>query len=188
MSDNGQKRGGGYKNWMIALAGLVGVSPFLGFLIDVFILFPRSSDAHGHGVPVFTILLPLFVFIVAGIAMLVFGVTILIVKASAGKSTGRTYYEHQEYEYLKIFQKCDGPQVPAMILHEIDSGAGRCSVRCIYIYQNGYVENFVNSGVYVPVPTVETIQASGDINCQSAYTITGWEFENIWNSGHCAQS
>ena len=187
MSDKGKDRGGGYVKWIV-LGIFVFLSPWLGGLIDVYILFPPSPDTQGHGIPVFTILLPLFAIIVAVVATIVFVVTDMSARASARRSSGRSYYESLHYEYIKILQKCDGAQIPAMILHEVDKNAGRCSVRCIYIYQNGYVANFVNSGVYVPVPTVESIHASGASHGQSVHIITEGEFENMWNIGHCAKA
>ena len=189
MSDDGKKRGGGYVKWFfVSLACFVFASPFLGLFIDVFIIFRPSSDSLGHGAFFLTILFPIFAIIIAVIATIIFAVTMLIAKASHKRLPDRTYYEYQKYEYLKILQSCDSPQVPVMILHEIDPEAGRCSIRCIYIYQNGYVENFVNDGTYIPVPTVESMRASAATQGQSAYIITGWEFENMWNSGHCAQT
>ena len=188
MSDRGKDRRGGYVKLFIILGSFVCASPIIGLLMDVFIIFRPSPDSHGHGALFLTILFPMFAIIVAVVATIVFAVTNLIVKAAARKSPGRNYNESLRYEYIKIFQKCDGAQNPAMILHEIDTNAGRCSVRCIYIYQNGYVENFVNNGVYVPVPTAEFIQASGASHCQTAYIITGGEFESIWNMGYCAKA
>ena len=176
MSDRGRERWGRDLKWSILVLFVV-LSPLFGILIDVFILFPHSGDVHGHGVPVFTILLPLlaiFVIVVAAVTELI----ALIVKTLKGESLCR-----KGYEYLRISQKCDGVQIPALILHEIDPNAGRCSMRCIYIYQNGRVEKFVNSGVYMPVPTAQSIHASGAPYCQAAYIITVREFENMWNSG-----
>ena len=188
MSDKGGDRKGGHVKWFFIILGcFVCASPFIGLLLDVCVVFRPSPDSHGHGVFFLTILFPLFAIILAVVAAIVFAVTMLIVKISARGSSGRNQHAYQRYEYLKIVQKCDGPQVPAMILHEIDPNAGRCSVRCIYIYQNGYIENFVNNGVYVPVPTAESIHASGILHCQSAYIITKGEFENMWNIGHYAK-
>lgn len=186
MSDRGRIRRGKVVKWVI-LALFVVLSPLLGILIDVFVLFPPSEDVLGHGAPVFTILMPLFAIFVVIVAAVAELIALLISKALKGESQGRNYNESLHYEYLKILQKCDGAQTPAMILHEIDTNAGRCSVRCIYIYQNGFVENFVNNGVYVPVPTAESIHASGASHCQTVHAITGGEFENMWNIGHCAK-
>lgn len=176
MSDRGRDRRGKDLKWSI-LALFVVLSPLLGILIDVCVLFPPSEDVHGHGAPVFTILLPLFAIFVAVVAA-VAELIALIVKALKGESPGR-----KRYEYLRILQKCNGVQIPVLILHEIDPNAGRCSIRCIYIYQDGHVEKFVNNGVYAPVPTAESIHASDAPNFQTAYIMTGREFENIWNSG-----
>lgn len=176
MSDRGRERWGKDLKWSILILFIV-LSPLLGILIDVCILFPPSPDAHGHGVPIFTILLPLFaifVTVVAAVAELI----ALIVKALKGESTGG-----KNYEYLKISQKGNNVQTPALILHEIDTNAGRCSVRCIYIYQDGHTEKFLNSGVYAPVPTAESIHASDAPNFQAAYIMTGREFECVWDSG-----
>lgn len=192
MSDRGKGRGGRYTKLFIILGSFVCASPFIGILIDVFILFPPSSDAHGHGMLVFTILMPLFALFITVVTTIVCVVANMSTRASAkstsGRTSGSTYYEYQKYEYVKILQRYDGAQSPAMILHEVDTNAGRCSVRCIYIYQNGYVENFVNNGVYVPVPTVESVYASGAAHGQSAQIITGGEFESIWNIGHYAKA
>ena len=188
MSDKGKDHKGGNVKWFFIILGcFVCASPILGLLIDVFVIFRPSPDSHGHGAPFLTILFPVFAIIIAVVATIVFGVINLIVRASARKSQGRSYNESLHYEYLKILQKCDGAQTPAMILHEIDKNAGRCSVRCIYIYQNGFVENFVNNGVYAPVPTAESIHASGASHCQTVHVITGGEFENMWDIGHCVK-
>ncbi|MCH5262309.1 MAG: hypothetical protein J1F42_05295 [Lachnospiraceae bacterium] len=188
MSDRGSNRRGGYVKLFIILGSFVCASPFIGLLIDVFIIFPPSSDAQGHGIPVFTILLPLLAIIVAVVATIVFVVTDMSVKASARRLPGGNYNGSLRYEYIKMFQQCDDAQAPAMILHEVDTNAGRCSVRCIYIYPNGYVENFVNKGVYVPVPTAEAIQVAGASRGQSAHIITGGEFESVWNIGQHAKA
>ena len=158
--------------WSI-LAIFIVLSPLLGILIDVCIVFPPSRDVQGHGVPVFTVLMPLFAIIIAIIA----AVIELIVKASRRSSS---VIKH--YEYLKITQKCNSIQTPTLILHEIDTDAGRCSVRCIYIYRDGYIEKFVNEGVYVPVPTAKSFHSFGYMQNQTAYIMTGREFENVWNS------
>ena len=188
MSDRGKDHRGGYVKLFIILGSFVCASPIIGLLLDVFIIFRPSPDTQGHGAFFLTILFPLFAIFVAVVATIAFVVTDMSAKASARRSPGRNYNGSLRYEYIKIFQKCDDAQAPAMILHEIDTNAGRCSVRCIYIYQNGYVENFVNNGVYVSVPTVESIQASGVSHCQTAYIITGGEFESIWNMGHRAKA
>lgn len=176
MSDGGRERWGKDLKWSILILFVV-LSPLLGILIDVCILFPPSSDAQGHGAPIFTILLPLFaifVMVVAAVSELI----ALIVKALKRESPGR-----KNYEYLKISQKGNSAQTPALILHEIDTNAGRCSVRCIYIYQDGNVEKFLNRGVYAPVPKAESIHASGAPNFQAVYIMTGREFEYVWDSG-----
>lgn len=176
MSDRRGNRWGKDLKWSIF--GLFAVlSPLIGILIDVFVLFPPSPDALGHGIPVFTILLPLIAIVVM-VVVAVIDLIALIMRVLKGESPGRKHYE-----YLKISQKCNGAQAPAMILHEIDPDAGRCSVRCIYIYQDGHAESFVNNGVYAPVPTAESIHSSGDWHSQTAYIMTGREFENVWNSG-----
>lgn len=163
--------------WSI-LALFVVLSPLIGILIDVCVLFPPSADAHGHGVPVFTILMPLFAIFVVIVAAVI-DLTALIVNKSKGESSGR-----KNYEYLRISQRCNGMQTPALILHEIDQNAGRCSVRCIYIYQDGYMDKFVNGGVYMPVSTAESFQSSVAVGFQTAYIITEREFEKVWNSRH----
>ena len=161
--------------WSI-LAILVVFSPLLGILIDVCVLFPPSRDAHGHGAPVFTILIPLFTILVTIIAAVIELIEMI------GKAPGRSSASTKHYEYLKISQRCNGIQTPALILHEIDTDANRCSVRCIYIYQDGYVEKFVNDGVYVPIPAAKSFRSSDDAHCQTAYIMTGREFENVWNN------
>ena len=176
MSDRRRDRKGGDLKWSIICLFAV-LSPLLGLLIDVCIVFPPSSEAHGHGVPIFTILLPLisiFIMVVAAVIELI----ALVVRALKGESLSRKHYE-----YLRISQKCNGVQIPALILHEIDPDAGRCSMRCIYIYQDGHVEGFVNNGVYMPVPTAESIHTSGALHSQAAYIMTEREFENVWKSG-----
>ena len=177
MSDRGRERWGKDLTWSILVLFVV-LSPLLGILIDVCILFPPSSDAQGHGAPIFTILLPLFAIFVT-VVVAVAELIVLIVKTLKGESPGR-----KNYEYLKISQKGNSVQTPALILHEIGTNAGRCSVRCIYIYQDGHAEKFLNSGVYAPVPTAESIHASGAPNFQTAYIMTGREFESVWDSGH----
>lgn len=177
MYDRGRDRRGGDLKWSI-LGLFIVLSPLLGILIDVCVIFPPSADAHGHGIPIFTILLPLFAVFVT-VVVAVIELIKLIVRALNGSTSAIKHYE-----YLKLSQQCyNGMQAPALILHEIDQDAGRCSMRCIYIYQDGHVEKFVNNGVYVHVPTVKSIQASEASPCQTAYIMTEREFENVWNSG-----
>ena len=176
MSDRGGNRTEKIVKWSI-LGGLVLFSPLIGLLIDFCFIFPPSEDSRGHSIPIFTILLPLlaiFVMVIAAVIELI----VLIVKALKGPLPGKKCYE-----YLKISQKCNGVHTPVLILHEIDPDAGRCSMRCIYIYQDGHAENFVNNGVYAPVPTAEAIYAYDASRCRTAYIMTGREFENVWNSG-----
>ena len=162
--------------WSI-LALFVVLSPLIGILIDVCVIFPPSADTHGHGAPVFTILIPLFAIFVVIVAAVI-DLTALIVNKSKRDSSVR-----KNYEYLIISQKSNGIQTPALILHEIDRSAGRCSVRCIYIYQDGYMDKFVNGGAYVPVSTAESFQSSVAVGFQTAYIIAEREFEKVWNSG-----
>ena len=177
MSDRGRRERWG-KDLKWSIIGLfVVLSPLLGLLTDICFIFPPSGDSHGHSVPIFTILLPLFAIFVMIVAALIELIALIV------KALNRTVPDQKCYEYLKISQECNGVHTPALILHEIDPDAGRCSMRCIYIYQDGHVENYVNNGVYAPVPTVESIHVSDALHSQTAYIMTGREFENVWNSG-----
>ncbi len=170
MSDRGGDRGGGFPKWIFLILFIV-LSPGIGILIDTRILFPPSPDAHGHGIPVFTILLPLFAIVTAGI------IGIIVLCKNILKSAS---LRGKHYEYLKVFQQSDNVQAPVLVFHEIDLAQGRCSVRCIQIYRNRYVERFTNHGVYMPVPP------AGSMNMplgQTAYPTVRQEFDEIWNSG-----
>ncbi len=170
MSDRGEEHGGGFLKWIFLILFIL-LSPGIGMLIDTRLLFPPSPDAHGHGIPVFTILLPLFAIVLAGIFCII-GLCKSISK--------RASLREEHYEYLKVFQQSDNVQAPVLIFHEIDLESGRCSVRCIQIYRNRYVERFANHGVYMPVPPAGSMNMPAG---QTAYTTIRQEFEEIWNSG-----
>lgn len=170
MSDRGEKHRGGFPKWIFLILFIV-LSPGIGILIDTRILFPPSPEAHGHGIPVFTILVPLFAVVTAGIIGII-GLCKCISK--------RASLRGKQYEYLKVFQQSDNAKAPVVLIHEIDLEAGRCSVRCVQIYRNRSVECFANHGVYMPVPP------AGSMNLpvgQTAYTTVRQEFEEIWDSG-----
>lgn len=147
----------------------------LGIFIDCCIIFPPSRDVQGHGVPVFMILLPMLAIGVAAVTAVI-GLVWIIVRAFSPRA-GRL-----GYEYLKLTVAGGDAHTPALLFHEIDVAAGRCSTRCIHVYRNGYVECLSNHGVYVPVPTAEAVNASNVQPFQRADFTDDREFEEIWNS------
>ena len=137
----------------------------LGVFIDVGIIFRPSPDVLGHGMPIFTILLPLL--------------SIVIIISAAVVCVTEKLLRKKRYEYLKIFCQSDDPRAPVLIFHEIDLYSGRCSIKCIQIYNNRYVECLTNHGVYSPIPTAESINTPF---LRRAYITTEKEFETIWNN------
>lgn len=170
MSDGRKNRG--WKSVIILILLFIFViSSFpLGIYIDVNILFPPNPDAHGHGIPVFTILLP----------MLAIGIALLVLFIMAVCAIWKSVFSKgKRYEYIKSFWKYSCEKEPVLTLHEINLNEGRQSVRCIQIYRDGHKECFMNKGIYDPVPTVEAINALGNY---TAYLITEQEFYDIWSS------
>lgn len=168
MSDGRRNRGKKSAKWILLII-CAALSPVIGILLDVFVLFPPDADAHGHGLPVFTILLPLLAGFTTVVVLLITAVSAVWKAASA---------RGKHYEYIKSFWKYNHFPNPAVTFHEIDLDAGRCGIRCIELYGDGHVECLVNKGVYAPVPTVDAINAMPDY---TAYIITGPEFEDMWN-------
>lgn len=169
MSDRGKNNGGKFPKWIFLLT-FVGLSPGIGMFIDFVLIFPPSAEAHGHGVPIFTILMPLIAIGLSVICLLIAGVR---------KASEMVAYRGKHYEYLKIFSQSKDKQAPAVTFHEIDLDAGRNSVRCIQVYRNRYVQCFLNHGVYTPVPPVQSM--NGPFH-QGAFVTVRQEFEDIWNS------
>lgn len=169
MSDRGKNNGGKFPKWIFLLT-FVGLSPGIGMFIDFAIIFPPSAEAQGHGMPIFTILMPL---ITIGLSVLVLLIT------GVRKVSEMIAYRGKHYEYLKLFPQSQDEQAPVVTFHEIDLDAGRCSVRCIQVYRNRYVQCFINPGVYTPVPAVQSM--NGPFR-QRAYVTVRQEFEEIWNS------
>lgn len=184
MSDGRKNRGWKPVKWILLIIFIL-LSPWLGSLIDIYILFPPLPDGLGHGIPVFTILLPLFAIFIAIIMLLIAAVKAIWRKVSlnGSPSAGEKHYEYikneEHYEYIKSFWKYSEVNEPVLTLHEIDLDAGRCGIRCMEIYRDGHVERLVNNGIHAPVPTVEAINA---LSRYTAYIITKQEFEDIWNS------
>lgn len=168
MSDGRGNRGKKPNKWLLPII-CVGVSHVLGLFVDVCIFFPPRADAHGHGVPVFSILFPFFVSIPAAVAYFVMAVQAIWKAVSSQK---------KHYEYIKSFWKYSYADEPVLTFHEIDLDAGRCGIRCIEVYKDGHKECLENKGVYAPVPTAEAINALPDY---AAYVITKQEFEDTWN-------
>ena len=167
---NGRKNRGWKSVILLILLFIFVISSFpLGIYIDVNILFPPNPDAHGHGIPVFTILLPMLAIFIAMIILFIMAVH-AIWKAASSK--------RKRYEYIKSFWKYSYEQEPVLTLHEIDLDAGRQGVRCIQIYRDGHKECFVNNGIHEPVPTVEAINA---LDNYTAYLITKQEFQDTWS-------
>lgn len=172
MSD-GRKRRRNKNKWIIiwsSIAIFFLLSFPLGLYIDVGIIFRPSPDAHGHGIPIFTILLPLL----AIGAAVVTGLICIIARVVSPRS------EH--FEYLKLTINDSDMRAPVLLLHEIDVDAGRCSTRCIQIFRNGYVACLTNRGVYAPVPPAAFINTSYTMPPQRADITTEQEFERIWNT------
>ncbi len=169
MSDRVRKNGGKFPKWVFLLIFVV-LSPWIGMFIDFRIIFPPSAAAQGHGIPIFTILTPL---IAIGLSV------IFLLIAGAKKASEMVACRGKHYEYLKLFWQ--GNDMPGSVLtfHEIDLDAGRCSIRCIQVYRNRYVECFANHGVYTPVPPVQSM--NGPFR-QRAFVTVRQEFEEIWNS------
>lgn len=168
MSDRRGNRGRKPVIWILLLIFVI-VSPGLGIIIDICVLFPPSPDAHGHGIPVFTILLPLFAIFTAVITLLIMAVT------SIGRAVSS---KGKHYEYIKSFWKYSYENEPVLTLHEVDLDTGRYGARCIEIYRDGHKECLVNKNIYEPVLTVEAINA---LDNYTAYLITAQEFEDIWS-------
>ena len=168
MSDGRGNRGRKPNKWLLPII-CIGISHVLGIFVDVCIFFPPRADVHGHGVPVFSILFPLFVLIPAAVAYFV-----MVVQAIWKVVSSR----RKHYEYIKSFWKYSDADEPVLTLHEIDLDAGRSGIRCIEVYRDGHAERLVNKGMYAPVPTVESINALPNY---TAYIITKEEFEDIWN-------
>lgn len=166
---NGRKNRGWKFVILIILLIFIVLSPGLGILIDVNVLFPPNPDAHGHGIPVFTILLPMLAIFIT--------VVILFIMAVHAIWKGRTS-KKKHYEYIKVFWKYSYEQEPVLTLHEIDLDAGRQGVRCIEIHRDGHKECLVNKGIYEPVSTVEAINA---LSNYTAYHITEQEFQDTWS-------
>ncbi len=166
---NGRKNRGWKFVILIFLFIFIVLSSGLGILIDVKILFPPNPDAHGHGIPVFTILLPMLAIFIAVIVLFIMAVH-AIWKAASSK--------RKHYEYIKVFWKYSYEKEPVLTLHEIDLDAGRQGVRCIEIYRDDHKECLVNKGRYEPVSTVEAINA---LDNYTAYHITEQEFQDIWS-------
>ena len=168
MSNGGKKRGWKFVILIFLLIFVV-LSPGLGILIDVNILFPPNPDAHGHGIPVFTILLPMLAIFIAVIVLFIMAVHAIWKSASS---------KGKHYEYIKSFWKYSYQNEPVLTLHEIDLDSRRQGVRCIQIYRDGHKECLVNNGIYEPVPTVEAINA---LDNYTAYLITKQEFQDTWS-------
>lgn len=163
-------RGGKFPKWVFLLV-FVGISPWIGMFIDTRIIFPPNEEVHGHGIPIFTILIPMAAVILSGVFLLIAGIRKVLQMTSDGK----------QYEYLKLFRQSNDRLAPVVILHEIDLNAGRCSVRCIQIYRSRYVECFQNTGFYVPIPHVQSFNDPFQVS-QRAFITGRQEFEEIWNS------
>ena len=155
--------------WIIWLFCLI-LSPGLGALIDVYIIFPPRPDVLGHGIPVFTILLPMFTLFIAVIMLLIMVIGAICRAVSSRK---------QHYEYIKSFWKYSYENEPVLTLHEVDLKAGRRGVRCIEIYRDGHKECLTNYSMQETVPTAEAINALDNF---TAYLISEQEFEDIWSS------
>ena len=168
MSNGRKNRGWKSVIWIFLLIFIV-LSPGLGILIDVNILFPPNPDVHGHGILVFTVLLPMLAIFIAVIVLFIMAVH-AIWKAVTSKE--------KHYEYIKSFWKYSYENEPVLTLHEIDLDAGRQGVRCIEVYRDGHKECLVNNGIYEPVPTVEAINA---LDNYTAYFITKQEFQDTWS-------
>ena len=167
---NGRKNRGWKSVILFIFLFIFVVSSFpLGIYIDVNILFPPNPDVLGHGIPVFTILLPMLAIFVVMIILFIMAVH-AIWKGRASKK--------KHYEYIKVFWKYSYEQEPVLTLHEIDLDAGRQGVRCIEIYRDGHKECLVSNGKYEPVSTVEAINA---LSNYTAYFITKQEFQDIWS-------
>ena len=169
MSDRGKNSGGKFPKWIFLLI-FVGLSPGIGMFIDFALIFPPSAEAHGHGMPIFCILMPLIAIGLSVICLLIAGVR---------KASEMIAYRGKHYEYLKIFWQGNDMLRPVLTLHEIDLDADRCSVRCIQVYRSRYVECFVNHGVYTPVPPVQSVKGPFQ---QRAFVTVRREFEETWNS------
>lgn len=168
MSNGNGNRGRKPDKWILLISS-IGVSFLLGVFLDVRVLFRPREGVHGHGIPVFSILLPLFAIFVVIIILFVTAVTaVRKMPASCGK----------HYEYIKSCWKYSHANEPILTFHEVDLDKGRCGVRCIEIYRDGHKECLVNKSTYAPVPTVESINALPDY---TAYIITRQEFEDTWN-------
>ena len=169
MYDGRKNRGWKSVIWIFLLIFIV-LSPGLGIFIDVNFLFPPNPDVHGHGIPVFTILLP----------MLAIGIALLILFIMAVCAIWKSVFSKgKHYEYIKSFWKYSCEKEPVLTLHEINLNEGRQGVRCIQIYRGGHKECFMNKGIYDMVPTVEAINALGNY---TAYLMTEQEFNDIWSS------
>lgn len=175
MSDGRKNRGWKLVKWILLIIFIL-LSPWLGILIDVYILFPPNPDAHGHGIPVFTILMPMLAIFIAIIMLLIAAVQAIWRKVSLNGSPSAG---GKHYEYIKLFWKYSEVKEPVLTLHEIDLDAGRCSIRCIEIYRDGHAECLMNNGIHTSVPTVEAINDSLQY---TAYVITKQEFEDTWNN------
>lgn len=168
MSDGRGNRGRKPNKWIFPII-CVGISPVLGIFVDICILFPPRADAHGHGIPVCSILFPL-------LASFAAVVIYLVMAANAAWKAVSSRGKH--YEYIKSFWKYSDADEPVLTLHEIDLNAGRNGMRCIEIYKDGHAKCLENKGVYAPVPTVESINVLPNY---TAYIIMKQEFEEIWN-------
>lgn len=166
---NGRKNHRRKPDKWILLVSSIGISFLLGVFLDVCVLFRPSADAHGHGIPVLSILLPLLAIAAIVVILWVMAVATVWKKAST---------RGKHYEYIKSFWEYSHANEPVLTLHEIDLDAGRCGIRCIEIYRDGHKECLVNKDSYAPVPTVESINVLPNY---TAYIITKQEFEDIWN-------
>lgn len=169
MSNERKNRGWKFVILFIFLFIFVVSSFPLGIYIDVNILFPPNPDVHGHGIPVFSILLPMLAIFIAVIVLFIMAVY-AVWKAASSKG--------KHYEYIKLVWKYSDEQEPVFTLHEIDLDADRHGVRCIEIYRDEHKECLVNKGMQGSVPTVEAINAMG---IYTAYFITEQEFQDIWS-------
>lgn len=173
MSDRRKRRrkGSAWAWIWICISIFIVLSIPLGLYIDFCVIFPPSADAHGHGIPIFTILLPLFALGLAAFTAVI-GLILKLVRVLSHRSG--------HFEYLKITIYDSNENTPFQTFHEIDLDTGRCSARCIQIYRNGYMACLTNPGMYAPVPTAAFINGSNAMPPQRADIVSGREFEELW--------